>query len=56
MNKFFLVMIFPVFCFAHGLESFETRCGDVNYEIHSFCKANDLRSDQNKIDIPICDK
>lgn len=56
MNRFFFIIIFPAFCFANNLERFETRCGDINYEIHSFCKPNNLRSDQDKINIPICEK
>lgn len=56
-SKIFLILILvSFFSFANGHLVFESVCGKVNYKIMSYCKKNDLKPDQDKLDIPICDK
>lgn len=51
-----LLIFIPFTAFAQGVYEFKSVCGAVNYEVTSYCKANNLRGDQDKLDIPICEK
>jgi hypothetical protein len=55
MNKFSYLVFISFFSYAITPDKFESLCGGVKYEINSNCKINDLRYDQDKLDIPICE-
>ncbi|HCR1139932.1 TPA: hypothetical protein OMU28_002149 [Klebsiella aerogenes] len=56
MKKILFLSLIPFFCFGNEPIFFQSSCGGVQYKVESFCKVNDLRDDQDKLDIPICEK
>ncbi|MDY1038670.1 hypothetical protein [Lelliottia sp. CFBP8978] len=56
MKKLLFLLIIPCFCFASEPNTFKSSCGGIQYKIESFCKANYLKDDQDKLDIPVCKK
>lgn len=55
MNKFIFFLLVPGICFAREPDLFKSSCGGVNYSIESYCHKNNLRDDQDKLDMPVCD-
>lgn len=51
-----ILLIIPSLCFANEANVFQSSCEGVKYKIVSYCKANNLRNDQDKLGIPICEK
>lgn len=56
MKKILFLLLTPFFCFGSDAIVFQSYCGGVKYKIESFCKVNNLRGDQDKLGIPICEK
>ncbi|ECU0370319.1 hypothetical protein NVX15_004292 [Salmonella enterica] len=56
MKKFFFLVLIPAFCNANTSTVFKSSCSGIQYSIESFCSVNNLKDDQDKLDIPICGK
>lgn len=56
MKKFFFLVLIPAFCNANTSTVFKSSCSGIQYSIESFCSVNNLKDDQDKLDIPICSK
>ncbi|MEW5291997.1 hypothetical protein ABW286_22945 [Erwinia papayae] len=56
MKKLLITFLIPFFCFGSEKIVFQSSCGGVQYKIESFCKVNNLKDDQDKLDIPVCEK
>jgi len=56
MKKILFLLLIPGVCFASEPELFKSSCGGVNYSIKSYCHKNNLKDDQDKLDMPICKK
>lgn len=56
MNKIIFFLLVPGICFASEPDLFKSSCGGVNYSIESYCHKNNLRDDQDKLDMPVCNK
>ncbi|OAT18075.1 hypothetical protein [Buttiauxella noackiae] len=56
MNRFILLLLIPTFCYANTSNIFKSSCGGVPYSIESFCRVNNLKDDQDKLDILVCSK
>lgn len=51
-----ILLIIPSLWPANEASVFQSSCGGVKYKVESYCKANDLSNDQDKLGIPICKK
>lgn len=56
MNKIIFFLSVPGIYFASESVLFKSSCGGVNYSIESYCHKNNLRRDQDKLDMPVCNK
>ena len=56
MKKIIFLLLIPAFCNANTPAVFKSSCGGIQYSIESFCSVNNLKGDQDKLDIPICSK
>jgi hypothetical protein len=56
MKKLLFTTLIPFFCFGGEPANLQSTCGGVAYKIESFCKANNLKDGQDKLDIPVCEK
>ncbi|WP_375750818.1 hypothetical protein [Enterobacter roggenkampii] len=56
MKKIIFLLLIPAFCNANTPTVFKSSCGGIQYSIESFCSVNNLKGDQDKLDIPICSK
>lgn len=56
MKNLIGILLLPTFCYANTANVFKSSCGGVQYSIKSFCSVNNLKDDQDELDIPICSK
>lgn len=56
MKKIIFLLLIPAFCSANTSTVFKSSCSGIQYSIESFCSVNNLKDDQDKLDIPICSK
>ncbi|MEW5291995.1 hypothetical protein ABW286_22935 [Erwinia papayae] len=56
MDKFIFFLLIPGLCFGHEPDLFNSSCGGVNYNIKLYCHKNNIREDQDKLDMPVCNK
>lgn len=56
MKNIIGILLLPAFCYASTENVFKSSCGGVQYSIESFRSVNNLKGDQDKLDIPICNK
>lgn len=56
MKKIMFLVLVPAFCYANTSTIFKSSCSCIQYSIESFCNENNLKDNQDKLDIPICSK
>lgn len=56
MKRFIFLLLMPAFCYANTSSVFKSTCSGIQYSIESFCSVNNLKDNQDKLDIPICSK
>ena len=56
MKKIIFLLLIPMFCYSNTSNVFKSSCSGIQYSIESFCSINNLKDDQDKLDIPICGK
>ena len=56
MKKIIFILLIPIFCYSNTSNVFKSSCSGIQYSIESFCSINNLKDDQDKLDIPICGK
>lgn len=53
MKKIMFLVLVPAFCYANTSTNFKSSCSGIQYSFESFCNVNNLKDNQDKLDIPI---